>query len=82
MKKRNQERIAKIFAVVVVLIMVFQVLLPLFNSVTLNSSTASADVTSGTAQAAPAAAATSNQQVNVSTTTPANVITVPAKSTK
>lgn len=36
MKKRTQEKVAKVFALVVVLIMVFQVLMPLFDSATLN----------------------------------------------
>lgn len=45
MKKRTQEKVAKIFALVVILIMVFQVLLPLFNSVTVNSNSTTASVT-------------------------------------
>jgi len=80
MKKRNQERVAKIFALVVILIMVFQVLLPLFNSVNTNSQSAAASVTAQPTDATPPAATTvktaPTEPVTV-TTTP--VITPPAK---
>lgn len=45
MKKRTRQRIAKVFAFIVVLIMIFQVVLPLFNSGVINTQTTAANVT-------------------------------------
>ena len=46
MKVKTRELYAKIFAVLVILLMIFQVLLPLFNSTTHKTTTA--DITSST----------------------------------
>ena len=45
MKKKHQQTVVKVFALVIVLIMLFQVLMPLFNSLTINSSATTANVT-------------------------------------
>ncbi len=46
MKVKTRELYAKIFAVLIILLMIFQVLLPLFNSTTPKTTTA--DITSST----------------------------------
>lgn len=45
MKKKHQEKVVKVFALIIVLIMLFQVLMPLFNSLTINSNATTANVT-------------------------------------
>lgn len=49
MKAKTRELYAKIFAVLVILLMIFQVLLPLFSSATPKTTTA--DITSSTSEA-------------------------------
>lgn len=70
MKKRNQEKVVKIFATVIILIMIFQVFLPLFSSATLNSDSTTANVT--------ATASTEETQLGttVATSTPTQPVTV------
>jgi hypothetical protein len=73
MKKRTQEKVAKIFALVVILIMIFQVLLPLFNSGAIvgnakTSVTATTQPVETNLQSAPAPVTT---QVKTATVTPA-----------
>jgi len=78
MKKRTQEKVAKIFAFVVILIMVFQVLLPLFTSTGLNSKSTTANVVTQAEDATAKVTANPNAPVAVSTTTSSNEIQIPA----
>ncbi len=51
MKAKNKEKVAKIFALVVVLVMIFQVLLPLFSSSVLSDTQATVDTSDAQVQA-------------------------------
>ena len=66
MKVKTREFYAKIFAVLVILLMIFQVLLPLFNSATPKTTTA--DITSSTSEVEVSTAA----QPEAGTPTPLN----------
>jgi hypothetical protein len=69
MKAKTRQKVGKWFAIFVVILMMFQVLLPLFTSTYLNSSTP-ASVTAATDQTA-----TANNETAANPVTPANTTT-------